>query len=559
MKKALAGIGALMAMVLLIVMITVVNDEDDRNKGLNCFGGSGTEAGQVAPLPAGSTSKPTKDGTTQLTSGYKSPDRPGHRGVDLAGPEGTPIYAFADGVVAKSGEATGFGHWIVLNHNIDGKLMSTVYGHMYADGLLVKEGEQVRAGQMIAKIGNDGESTGAHLHFEVWNGSREAGTETDPTPFISGGANPGSAGGAQPGDSPSSTGTQASAEPKPVSAQSGVAEMPELPAEKGSEEHMTVDSVRIMRAISSKFPQVKQIGGWRPSDPYPDHPSGRAVDIMIPNYSSEEGKALGEQINGYLLTNAATFNVKYTIFRQQYKQPDGTGNTMEDRGGDTANHFDHVHVTVDGDGHGLATPGQRIDGAIPDGGTWGASPGGCLQGGVSGGAGGDLNEGEVPPAFVPWIRKAAQTCPSVKPALLAAQEFQESSFNPMAESIDPNTGEVIAQGAAQFIPSTWATYGRDDDGNGKTSPFDIGDAVMAQARYMCKIAEILDPDIDSGKIKPPAGPYGREKLYLAGYNAGEGAVQSAGGMPSGSADYENQTKPYVEKIAANIAKFDKAA
>jgi murein DD-endopeptidase MepM/ murein hydrolase activator NlpD len=106
-------------------------------------------------------SAPTK-GT--LTSGYGARWGVFHWGIDVANSIGTPILAAADGVVAESGPASGFGLWVRLRHT-DGT--TTVYGHINRS--LVKEGQKVRAGQKIAEVGNRGNSTGPHLHFEVWN------------------------------------------------------------------------------------------------------------------------------------------------------------------------------------------------------------------------------------------------------------------------------------------------------------------------------------------------------------------------------------------------------
>lgn len=109
----------------------------------------------------------------------------GHRGQDFAASVGTPIYAAAPGVVAQAGPAGGFGQWIVLDHNIAGKKVSTVYGHMYPEGVRVHTGDTVTAGQHIADVGSNGQSTGAHLHFEVWVGGRlTGGTAVDPVPWI---------------------------------------------------------------------------------------------------------------------------------------------------------------------------------------------------------------------------------------------------------------------------------------------------------------------------------------------------------------------------------------
>lgn len=145
------------------------NDEVDSSKQI---GGSGEVGVDGWAYPT------TKEAVT--TSGYKSADRPDHRGLDLAQPGsamGKPIYAARDGRVVASGPASGFGNWIVILHEgVDGKTYSTVYGHMRAADLMVKVGDTVRAGQQISRIGNEGKSTGPHLHFEIWEGNAADGT-----------------------------------------------------------------------------------------------------------------------------------------------------------------------------------------------------------------------------------------------------------------------------------------------------------------------------------------------------------------------------------------------
>lgn len=84
-----------------------------------------------------------------------------HDGIDIAAPLGAPVYAMADGVVLYAGPARGFGTEVVLSH---GGGVTTVYGHM--SRVLVTSGP-VRAGQPIALVGNEGDSTGPHLHAEV--------------------------------------------------------------------------------------------------------------------------------------------------------------------------------------------------------------------------------------------------------------------------------------------------------------------------------------------------------------------------------------------------------
>jgi murein DD-endopeptidase MepM/ murein hydrolase activator NlpD len=86
----------------------------------------------------------------------------GHDGVDLAAPIGTPMFAAGPGEVIASGPASGYGQWVRIKHP-DGSV--TEYGHMYER--FVNVGDQVQGGQRIASVGNEGQSTGPHLHFEV--------------------------------------------------------------------------------------------------------------------------------------------------------------------------------------------------------------------------------------------------------------------------------------------------------------------------------------------------------------------------------------------------------
>jgi murein DD-endopeptidase MepM/ murein hydrolase activator NlpD len=95
--------------------------------------------------------------------------RSGHRhdGIDLAAPEGTPIGAAAAGTVIFAGEQAGYGSILILRH-ADG--LVTVYAH--CSSLLVEEGRQVRRGELVARVGRTGRTTGPHLHFEVRQGTR---------------------------------------------------------------------------------------------------------------------------------------------------------------------------------------------------------------------------------------------------------------------------------------------------------------------------------------------------------------------------------------------------
>ncbi|MFE3688188.1 NlpC/P60 family protein [Streptomyces sp. NPDC059095] len=147
----------------------------------------------------------------------------------------------------------------------------------------------------------------------------------------------------------------------------------------------------------------------------------------------------------------------------------------------------------------------------------------------------------VPAEFRPWILKASAACThrELSPALLAAQIEAESGFSTSRSTVS-STG---ALGPAQFMPGTWATWGRDDDGNGDTSPWDIGDAVMSQGRFMCSLI---------GDAKASGIPGDVRALALAGYNAGWYAVTHA--HPPGIPPFA-ETQDYVKKILAAMPKF----
>jgi murein DD-endopeptidase MepM/ murein hydrolase activator NlpD len=101
--------------------------------------------------------------------------RRAHSGIDLAAPTGTPVYATADGVVAKAEYFGSYGNYIQIAH---GGELETRYAHL--SGYAIAAGEQVRKGQLIGYVGSTGRSTGPHLHYEV----RIAGEAVDPRPYM---------------------------------------------------------------------------------------------------------------------------------------------------------------------------------------------------------------------------------------------------------------------------------------------------------------------------------------------------------------------------------------
>ena len=104
--------------------------------------------------------------------------RRAHKGVDLAAPVGTPIYATADGMVSRASWFSGYGLFVSLEH---GGTMQTRYGHM--SRLNVAEGQMVHKGDVIGFVGSTGNSTGPHLHYEV----RVSGEAVNPTPYMQSG------------------------------------------------------------------------------------------------------------------------------------------------------------------------------------------------------------------------------------------------------------------------------------------------------------------------------------------------------------------------------------
>ena len=98
-----------------------------------------------------------------------------HKGIDLAAPRGTPVYAPADGVVERAGPFSSYGNYIAIEHGAD---METRYGHL--SKVAVHAGETVKKGQLIGYVGSTGRSTGPHLHYEV----RVDGHAVNPAPYM---------------------------------------------------------------------------------------------------------------------------------------------------------------------------------------------------------------------------------------------------------------------------------------------------------------------------------------------------------------------------------------
>lgn len=150
---------------------------------------------------------------------------------------------------------------------------------------------------------------------------------------------------------------------------------------------------------------------------------------------------------------------------------------------------------------------------------------------------------QVPEAYRALIERAATVCPEITAPLLASQLAQESGFNPEA------TSPVGAQGIAQFMPGTWATSGKDGDGDGVADVWNPADAIWSQAHYMCANVAALHGLIAAGRVSGDI-----VDLALASYNAGLGAVTRFGGVPP-----YPETTGYIETIKSRMAEFEAPA
>ncbi|MGP3983399.1 bifunctional lytic transglycosylase/C40 family peptidase [Streptomyces sp. KR80] len=153
---------------------------------------------------------------------------------------------------------------------------------------------------------------------------------------------------------------------------------------------------------------------------------------------------------------------------------------------------------------------------------------------MGGGRAVGLAKGAVPAAYRPLVQKWGSLCSAINPALLAAQLYQESGWNPRAQS------QAAAQGIAQFIPGTWATHGIDGNGDGDRNVWDPEDAIPSAASYDCKLAKYVKD--------APGDP---TRNMLAAYNAGAYAVIKYGGVPP-----YRETQNYVKVITTLAKSFE---
>jgi hypothetical protein len=122
-----------------------------------------------------------------------------------------------------------------------------------------------------------------------------------------------------------------------------------LPAGVCDERGLQVQTILAERAISKRFPEIKEMSGVRP-DSMKWHPNGLAIDVIIPNWDTPAGRALGDRIVDYVFQNADRFGLEYVIWQQTYRPASGSPHLMENRGSPDANHYTHVHISSYGGG-----------------------------------------------------------------------------------------------------------------------------------------------------------------------------------------------------------------
>jgi hypothetical protein len=122
-----------------------------------------------------------------------------------------------------------------------------------------------------------------------------------------------------------------------------------LPAGVCDERGLQVQTIRADRASSKRFPEIKEMSGVRP-DSMKWHPNGLAIDVIIPNWDTPAGRALGDRIVDYVFQNADRFGLEYVIWQQTYRPASGSPHLMENRGSPDANHYTHVHISSYGGG-----------------------------------------------------------------------------------------------------------------------------------------------------------------------------------------------------------------
>ncbi|MFG2679625.1 M23 family metallopeptidase [Streptomyces sp. NPDC048392] len=145
----------------------------------------------------------------------------------------------------------------------------------------------------------------------------------------------------------------------------------------------------------------------------------------------------------------------------------------------------------------------------------------------------------IDPSYVPWLREAASACAVLEPSVLAAQIDQLSGWS---DGSDELSGQ---KGIAAFTDSEWRTWGKDDDGNGRSSPRDPADAIMALGRRDCSLAGEMTGLRTEGRVNGDL-----VELTLAAYAAGPDTVTAAGRVPARAKTYLAEVRNLLPRYEA---------
>ncbi|WP_300345734.1 M23 family metallopeptidase [Nesterenkonia sp.] len=331
---------------------------------------AGSEAGPASVPESGRVVFPLPEDAAVQTSDYGPRVHPVtgedsfHAGTDWAAPDGTPIYAIADGVVASADYNEARGGVIVIDHTINGEAVSSVYIHMWETGIHIQPGDTVSAGDHIGDVGNSGQSTGPHLHLEIWPGGPDTGEHTDPEPWLAthdahpapstGSGSSTQPAGAEGEDCPTEPDQTAEAgEPEPSGGDGS--QMLDDPTTGGQ---ITAAMLHLYQQTSEAFPETSWVCWDERPGQDSEHPLGRACDVTFGNpigsFPTEAQRQAGWEVTNWVKDHAETLGVEYLIFDgkiwvasradEGWRPYDGGG--MHDPNDPTGGHYDHLHITV---------------------------------------------------------------------------------------------------------------------------------------------------------------------------------------------------------------------
>ena len=157
---------------------------DNNNNNGNGGNNSGNSSGGISNPSSAGFIYPVPSGYATITTNLYYSNGSYHGAVDFGtgGISGQPVYAVADGVVITAKAlTTSYGNYIIIMHR-DG--LYTLYAHGQPGSIAVSQGQYVTQGQQIMRVGNSGNSTGPHLHFEVRTGNGLYSDRVDPRPYL---------------------------------------------------------------------------------------------------------------------------------------------------------------------------------------------------------------------------------------------------------------------------------------------------------------------------------------------------------------------------------------